>query len=186
MVDFFNKFDKKVAMKSLFLLVIFTLLVSCGSTVAVDYDTKTDFSLYKSYDFYPEIASGLNNLDDKRIIRITDSLLHEKGYTRSKTPQFLINFFAKESLSGPKTTLGIGVGGGSGNVGMGVGSDIPLGGLIVNQLLTFDFVDSLSDSLFWQAVNNGELKEKANPEQREAYYVSVISKIIQKFPPEPK
>src|SRR5690625_7322163 len=97
--------------------IVSFLLVSCGAAVAVDYDSQTDFSQYRSYDFYPDIDSGLNQLDDVRIMRIADSLLQQKGLVRSAQPDIYINFHARESVVRSRNTLGVGVGGSGRNVG---------------------------------------------------------------------
>lgn len=151
--------------------------------MGVDYDEKTDFSQYKTFNFYPSIESGLSDLDDKRIIKITDSLLRQRGFTRAEDPQFYINFFASEILTNSRNTIGIGVGGGGRNVGVGVSGGIPIGGRVINQRLTVDFIDTEKDDLIWQAVADGEIKEKATPVQKESYYWSVLTKIIKKYPP---
>jgi hypothetical protein len=169
---------------SIFILSIF--LVSCGATVAVDYDKQVDFSKYNSYNYYPSIDSGLNELDDNRIMQITDSLLQQRGFVKSKTPQLYINFFARESVSNSRNTIGIGIGSGGRNVGVGVSGGIPIGGRVVNQQLTMDFIDTEKDDLVWQAIADGEMKERATPQQKEAYYVSIIQKILAKYPPSKK
>jgi len=158
-------------------------LSSCGATVAVDYDKQLDFSKYNSYNYFPTIDSGLNELDDKRIIQITDSLLQQRGFTKSKTPQLYINFYVHESISNSRNTIGIGIGSGGGNVRVGLSGGIPIGGKVVNQQLTLDFIDTEKDDLVWQAVADGEMKERATPEQKENYYFSVIQKILTKYPP---
>tara|TARA_R110002012_G_scaffold113371_2_gene259400 strand:+ start:9801 stop:10352 length:552 start_codon:yes stop_codon:yes gene_type:complete len=175
--------EKDNAMKLVPILFLSILLSSCGATVAVDYDKKVDFSKYNSYNYFPTIDSGLNQLDDSRIMHITDSLLQQSGFVKSETPQLYINFYARESVSRSRNTIGIGVGGGGGNVGVGVSGGIPIGGNVVNQQLTIDFIDVVKDDLVWQAVAEGELKERATPQQKEAYYVSVIKKILAKYPP---
>ena len=78
------------------------------------------------------------------------------------------------------------MGSGGGNVGVGVSGGIPIGGKVVDQQLTVDFIDVVKDELVWQAVAEGEMKDRATPEQKEAYYFSVIQKILKKFPPEKK
>ncbi|MEM0518158.1 DUF4136 domain-containing protein [Aequorivita flava] len=170
-------------MKLLPILILSILLSSCGATVAVDYDKQVDFEKYNSYNYFPTIDSGLNELDDNRIIHITDSLLQQRGFTKSETPQLYINFYARESVSRSRNTIGIGVGGGGGNVGVGVSGGIPIGGNVVNQQLTIDFIDVEKDDLVWQAVADGEMKERATPQQKEAYYISVLQKILTKYPP---
>ena len=170
-------------MKFLSLGFIAMVLMSCGAAVSIDYDEQIDFSQYQSYNYFPDIESGLNQLDDKRIMQASDSLLQGRGFVKSETPQILINFFAKEYLSNSRNTIGIGVGGGGGNVGVGVSGGIPIGGKVINQSLTVDFIDASNDSLIWQAVVDGEFKEKANPAQREAYYFNVLAKAFKKYPP---
>lgn len=166
---------------SIFVLSVF--LISCGATVAVDYDTEADFSVYKSYNFYPTLDSGLSKLDDDRIIHITDSLMQDRGFIKSETPQLYINFYAHESVSPSKSTLGIGVGGGGGNVGVGVSGGIPIGGRVINQELIMDFIDVKNDNLVWQAVADGEIKDRSTPEKKEDYYVGVLQKMLKKYPP---
>lgn len=173
-------------MKFFSAVFIVLLLVSCGASVVVDYDQKVDFSKYNSYNFYPSIDSGLSELDNSRIIQIADSLLQGRGFEKSNFPQLYINFYARESVSNSPNTIGIGIGSGGGNVGIGVSGGIPIGGRVVNQQLTIDFIDASKDDLIWQAVAEGEMKERATPQQKEAYYLGVIEKILKKYPPEKK
>ncbi|QAA81679.1 DUF4136 domain-containing protein [Aequorivita sp. H23M31] len=170
-------------MKFLSTISMVLLLVSCGASVAVDYDKNVDFSKYTSYNFYPSIDSGLTELDDSRIMQIADSLFQGRGFEKSNSPQLYINFYARENISNSRSTLGIGIGGSGSNVGVGVSGGIPIGGRIINQQLTMDFIDVSKDDLVWQAVADGELKERATPEQKEAYYLAIIEKILKKYPP---
>lgn len=170
-------------MRFLFTLLLSVFLVSCGATVAVDYDKETDFSQFNSFDFYPDIDSGLSELDNARIIRITDSLMQERGFTRSENPRLLINFYAEEHISNSRSTIGVGVGQSTGNMSVGVSGGIPIGSRTINQMLTVDFVDAERDLLIWTAEINGELKERFTPEQKEGYYLFVIKKMLAKYPP---
>jgi hypothetical protein len=69
-------------MKLIYGIILSILLISCGVTVSIDYDKEADFSKYKSYNFFPTIDSGLNELENKRIISISDSLLQQKGFIK--------------------------------------------------------------------------------------------------------
>lgn len=171
-------------MKSIIPLAISFLLFSCGPTVYVDYEKQQDFSEFTTYQFYPDIDSGLNELDDKRIKAAIDSVLQLRGFTRTDYNRFYINFYVNESISNSRSTIGVGIGGGGGNVGVGVSGGIPIGGRVIDQRLTIDFIDATKDqSLVWQAVVTDELKEKATPQQKEAYYLSIVGKALKKFPP---
>jgi len=173
-------------MKHLLLIVATAILISCGATVNYDYDTETDFSGYKTYDFYPNISSNLSELDNARVIKSTDSILQLRGFTKSNSPDFLINFFASEFITKSSTTIGFGVGGGGHNGGVGVSGGVPVGGNEINQQLTFDFIDEKTDKLIWKAEGNDVLKVKANTAQKDAYYFSLISKMLKGYPPKKK
>lgn len=170
-------------MKVLYFLMLSVLLFSCGPTVGIDYDKQTNFAQYTTYNYFPEIKSGLNDLDNDRIMNAADSLLQSRGFIKSETPQIYVNFFARETISNSRNTIGIGIGSGGGNVGVGVSGGIPIGGREVNQQLTLDFIDVNKDDLVWQAVIDGSFKEKARPKVREAYYISIINKVLDKYPP---
>jgi len=165
------------------MLPLLLLLVSCGAAVVSDYDTTTDFSKYQTYNFYGSIDSGLNDLDDKRILRITDSILTLKGFRKVEHPQLLINFYAKEVVTSSRNTIGIGIGGGGRNMGVGVSGGIPIGGNDIEQKFTFDVIDALDDKLIWQGVLEKRFKENSTPNQKELYYGRLLSSILDKFPP---
>lgn len=172
-------------MKFLSILLVL-ILFSCGASVVVDYDSKTDFSKYSTFNFYPSIDSGLNDLDDQRIIVAIDSMMSKKGIRKEESPQFYINFYARENVTPSRNTIGIGIGGGGGNVGVGVSGGIPIGGHEIQQHLTLDLIDVQNDQLIWQGTLEGRFKENSSPSQKQAYYQSVIEKILQKFPPSAK
>lgn len=171
-------------MRILYTLLLSILLFSCGAAVTIDYDSEVDFLKYRTFDFYPDIDSGLSKLDDARIVRITDSLMQQRGFVRSESPQLLINFYAEETISNSRSTIGVGVGQSTGNMNVGVSGNIPIGGRTINQLLTVDFVDAKRDRLIWTAEINGELKERFTFEERNGYYLFVIKKMLAKYPPE--
>jgi hypothetical protein len=123
------------------LLVIF-LILSCTAPRAVfDYDEKTDFSQYKTYNFYPDIETGLSGLNNKRMFRLTDSIMKARGFRKTATPDFYINietsFFEPEQNGG----VGVGVGGGGRNAGGGVSIGLPIGSSKRNQEIVIDLVD---------------------------------------------
>lgn len=170
-------------MKYLLILFASAILISCGTTVAYDYDASTDFSGYQTYNYYPNIKSNLSSLDNVRIIKATDSILIARGFVKSESPQILINFFISEYLTQSNTSIGFGVGTGGYNGGVGVSGGVPVGGDIVKQKITFDFIDNKEDKLIWQAIGNDDLKVKANSQQKDVYYFTVISKMLKGYPP---
>lgn len=173
-------------MKYILSCCVLALLYSCGSTVGVDFDTEKDFSEYKTFNFYNPLSSGLNELDEKRIVKITDSLLTAKGMFKSENPQILINFYSKEYLSNSGNTIGVGFGNVGRNTSVGISGGIPIGGKEVNQQLTIDFIDANLDALVWQAQAEGSFKEKSTPEQKVKYYTQILTKVFNKYPPKKK
>jgi len=160
------------------------LLISCGSTVAVDYENGTNWTEFKGYQFYTEMETGLSQLDNNRVMQAADSILELRGLQRTDYNDFYINFYVEEALSESRNTLGIGIGSGGGNVGIGGGIGIPIGGRVINQHITLEFIEAeLGDKLVWQAVYDGVLKEKATPRQKKVYYAKVMAKMLAEYPP---
>lgn len=181
-------------MKFMYMFLISIVFVSCGSSVALDYEKGTDWSQFTAYQFSQahagpngeeQVSSGLNELDDKRVMRAVDSVFQARGYQKTDYNQFYIDFFVEEYLSNSRNTIGIGLGSGGRNVNVGGGIGIPIGGKIINQRFTLEFYEADSGrKLLWQAIYDGELKEKATPAQKDAYYFNVVSKMLKKYPPE--
>lgn len=171
-------------MKSLYLIFFSFLMLSCGVMVSVDYDKEIDFSKYHTFNFYPDIESGLSYLEDQRIIHVADSLLQERGFDRSENPDFLINFFAEEIVQNSRNTMGVSIGSSSRNSHIGISGGIPIGDRIINQYLTVDFVDAKKDLLVLRAEASGEYKEHVTPKRKKQYYISVLEKVFKNFPPE--
>lgn len=170
-------------MKLLAVGLLAFLLFSCGASVAVDFEKETAWNQYTTYAFYPDIESGFNELDDKRIKKAIDSVFVMRTIQPSETPRFYINFYGQQVLAQSRNTIGIGLGGGGGNVGVSGGVGIPINGRVIQQQLTLDFVDVATDELIWQAVIDAQIKERATPKQKDAHYVNVMRKALNKFPP---
>ena len=172
-------------MKNFLFIALSALLVSCGATVNTDYDKDTDWATsYKSYQLYRDMNSGLNELDDIRVSKAIDSTLKQKSFIRTDYNQYWVGFVVEETLSNSRNTIGIGLGSGGGGLSVGGGVGIPIGGKVIKQRITIEVRDG--DKLVWQAVYDGELKEKATPKQKEAYYNKVIPRMLKDFPPKEK
>lgn len=172
-----------------FFLVL--LLVSCGVTNVIhDYDEQQDFSIYKTYNFFPEMQTGLNELDHKRLLRVTDSLLQAKGLVKSDSPDLYINFKTQSRKEASNTNIGVGVGGGSvgrgGGINIGVGGAIPIGGPVTFMEVTTDFVDVQRDELVWQAVAEKRFYPNNAPSVHEQFFQKVLEKSLTKYPPKKK
>ncbi len=174
-------------MKGLGYLFIVLFLVACSSIrVNYDYDKETNYSNYSTYNYYPDMASGLNELDTKRLIKAIDVTMQNKGILLSEEPDFFINIFSSSFQAPRNNTVGVGVGSGGGNVGGGVSFGIPVGQSKFTREIVFDFVDSQKDAMFWQAVSESSLRDNASPNEREAILKQLVEKVFIKYPPQKK
>jgi hypothetical protein len=171
-------------MKYIGTLLIVLLICSCTAPKAVfDYDKKTDFTKYKTYNYYPDIETGLSGLNDKRMFRLTDSIMQARGFRKTATPDFYINvetgFFEPDQNGG----VGVGVGGGGRSAGGGISIGLPIGSSKRNHEIVLDLVDVRQDLLIWQAIITGFFKEEATPEERVNYFRAVLLKAFEDYPP---
>ncbi|MCD2260478.1 DUF4136 domain-containing protein [Psychroserpens luteolus] len=171
-------------MKYLSLILMLVLVTSC-STIRVNYDYEktTDFSTYKTYNYFTNINSGMSELDTKRLFRALDQALQSRGYTLSENPDFLIDIGSSEFQQQRNNNVGVGVGGTGRNVGGGISIGLPLGQTQMAREIVFEFVDDTKKGLFWQAVSESNYKPNASPEKREAQFKALVEKVLEGFPP---
>ncbi|MEM9144135.1 MAG: DUF4136 domain-containing protein [Bacteroidota bacterium] len=168
-----------------FLLVF--LFISCQAIrVDYDYDEKTNFSDYTTFNYYPDMDTGLSELDTRRLLGVLDIALKAKGLVYSEEPDFLINISSDTYQSQQNSAVGVGVGGTGRNLGGGVNIGVPIGGRSLERQIQFDFVDTRKDMLFWQAISESAFREKASPEEREQNLREIVEKVFSKYPPGPK
>ena len=169
-------------MKSLkYLFLIF--IVACSSTnIVYDYDGKTDFKVYRTFNFFEDAGKGLNELNVKRVTNEITNVLQQKDMKLAENPDMYINILSKENKKIERGTIGIGIGGGQ-NVGFGISGGIPIGSKKINEELLIDFVDGKTNQLIWQGISNNQLKENASPDDRRVYYAKIIVKMLSNYPP---
>lgn len=174
-------------MKSLKYILLLSLIVSCAPIyVNYDYEKATDFSKYKTYNFYSDMKTGLSELDEKRFFNVLNEKLAERGLTQSDAPDFFIDIKSSEYEEVPRNNVGVGLGGSGGNVGGGISIGIPVGQSKVNRQIIMDFVDENQGGLFWQAVSESSFNPDASPEKREERLSAIVNKILEGFPPKTK
>lgn len=162
-------------------------MTSCSSIrVDYDYEKSTDFTTYKTYNYYSDINSGMSALDTKRLFRALDDALQSKGYAISDTPDFFIDIKSVEFQQQRQNNVGVGVGGTGRNVGGGISIGLPLGQSQLGREIVFEFVDENGTGLFWQAVSESNYRPNATPEKREAQFIAIVNKVLDGFPPEIK
>src|SRR5690606_14189184 len=103
------------------------LIISCASVrVNYDYEKATDFTIYKTYNYYSDMNMGMSELDSRRLLDALDASLQAKGMTISDSPDFLINVRSSTYQEAQRSNMGVGVAGGGGNVGGGISIGIPV------------------------------------------------------------
>ncbi len=158
---------------------------SCSAIhVDYDYEKSTDFQVYKTYNYYGDIDTGLSGLDDKRLFRALDSILMTRGYTFAEAPDFFIDIKSEEFRQQAGNNIGIGAGGGGRNMGGGISIGLPLGQSQLGRQIVFEFVDEDKKIMFWQAVSESNYRPNATPEKRTALFVAIVEKVLKGFPPE--
>ena len=171
-------------MKIIKLLTLTTLVLiflsSCASvSVSSDYDSKTDFSKYKTFAFYKKgiDKSKISDIDKKRILRAIESELIAKGMTKSSNPDLLVSIFAKSQKrvdvynnhwrphyygsyywrnNYSKYTEGT---------------------------LLIDLIDKEGKELLWQGVGKGVLSTSKKVEKKEARINEFVAEIMKIYPP---
>lgn len=163
--------------------ILYTFLIfifGCSSSnVKYDYDTQQDFSTYKTYNFYPELETGLSELDDKRLLNATDSILQIKGLVKSETPDLHVNFKSNTYQARSNTNFGVGVGVGRGPVN--VGGSFPLNGQQQRIQLIVDLIDTKTNALVWQAEIDDTQNSKQTPETRTSFFRIMLQKVFKEF-----
>lgn len=171
-------------MKTIKIIVLALLIVSCAPIrVNYDYEKTTDFTKYKTYNYYSDLETGMNELDTKRLIAALDANLQSKGLSLSEIPNFFINIQSSEFQETQRNTFGVGLGGGGGNVGGGLSLGIPIGQSKINRRIIIDFIDENGKGLFWQSVSESSYNPKASPEKREATLITIVEKVLTNYPP---
>ena len=174
-------------MKAIKIIPLITLLFSssCSSVmVNSDYDKNAVFSLYKTYAFQ---KSGIDkveisDLDKKRILRAIDNEMIKKGFTKSETPDLLINIFTKKreqvDIIQYHSNWGYGWRWGVGPFMWGGETTVASN---TENTLFIDIIDVAKIELIWQGEGNGYLTKKTD--QKEARINEFVAKILAQYPP---
>lgn len=163
---------------------LFFILIACGGPKAVyDYDEQANFSSYSTFSIYPEINTGLSQLDERRLLNSVEKVMQERNFSASQNPDLYLNIYTEEYREESRNSLGVGVGGTGRNFGVGVSGGIPLGGPETFLRLTFDLIDVTTDALVWQAVVDSKFDFNARPEDRQERFDKIVREALKGYPP---
>lgn len=171
--------------KILPLLFLFILSACSSIRVNSDYDSRADFTQYKTYAFH---KSGIDKvqisgLDKKRILRAIDNELSLKGMSKSENPDLLVNIFTKEREQIDVNQFNMGWG-----YGWGWGWNPYLwgGNTYVSSstqgTLYIDLIDAKKKELIWEGEGIGVLTE--NRRDKEKQINEFVAKILAQYPPD--
>lgn len=162
--------------------VIFALLVvfvatSCSTLrTSYDYDKQVDFGKYKTFAFHKEgmDRSKLNAIDKKRFISAITVTLEAKGLVKNtENPDFLVNVIVKG-----KERIDV-----SENYPYGYGwwytPSVSVRQYTENTIL-IDLIDTEKKVLVWQGIGTGQFG--SNVEDRDAYVLEAVHKILENYP----
>lgn len=174
-------------MKTLRILpVLLLILASCASVhVNSDYDKKADFTQFKTYAFFKNGIDKveISDLDKKRILRSIDETMSTKGFTKSDSPDLLINFFTKSQDEVNINQYGAGWG-----YGYGWGWNPYFYGSTVHTntegTLYIDIIDAKKKEMIWQGQGVGYLTK--DTERKDEVIKDFVSKILAQYPPQKK
>lgn len=171
--------------KLLSVLLITAVVASCSPVrVATDYDDKADFTVYKTYGFFKEgiDKTNISDLDKKRILRAIDEEMTKKGFTKSESPDLLVNIFTEARQEVNINQMGMGWGYGWGWNPWMWGGNRTMVSTSTEGTLYIDLIDGRKKELVWQGVGTGVLT--LDREKKQERINEFVAKIIAQFPPQ--
>ena len=170
------------AIKLLPLLLLF-LVASCYSVrVTTDYDTKADFSKFKTFAFYKKGIDKveISDLDKRRILKALESEMIAKGFTKSENPDVLVNIFTKSRQKVDIYNNHMYFGWHPWYYGPNFGMHISK---YTEGTLFVDLIDANKKELAWQGIGSGALSTSGNVAKKEERIKHFVAEIMTKYPP---
>jgi len=173
--------------KFLPVLLLFILGSCCSVRVTSDYDKNVDFGQFKTYAFYKNGIDKveISDLDKKRILRAIDETMAAKGFTKSETPDLLINIFtkAREQVNVNQFNAGWGYGWSYGwNPYVWGGNTYTYTN--TEGTLYIDLIDAKKKEMVWQGEGVGYLTQDVD--KKDEVIKNFVAKILEQYPPQAK
>jgi len=175
------------------LLLSALLLHGCaGKKISFDYDSSTDFSQIKTYQWDPQPSAGFakaNPLIHKRIISAIDKNLESRGLKPSDSADMTISYrlSLEKKLSSSPVSMGIGMSVGKSNRGhISVSSGNRLKE-VTEGTLVIDMISNPDKTLIWRAMSSQKISRKASSaEKSESRINSIVYDMLVNYPPKKK
>ena len=178
-------------MKSLVAVLFTLLLTACSSepTTKFDYNEKTNFSLFKSFQFVEQTAPDLdaNPVMDNRIKQAIESALIRQLFTaQTEHADLQINFHFTEQEKENNSSFSIGLGGskigGSGAAGVGLSTSVPIDSDAT--IMTKIFIDiSHEGEAIWHGTDVFEGKGDMSFQDKALAITATVDRLLSNFPP---
>ena len=101
-------------MKKIALLTLLIISTACSSIkTSFDYDKEVDFTKYKTYAFSEDAVNlKIDDLNRKRLLTALENQMTLKGFTKSATPDIIVDIHVKgqQYQTATATTTGTGYG----------------------------------------------------------------------------
>ena len=172
-----NSDMRRLSIFPVLLMVITTIGCYPIYGVGYDYDKKSDFAQYRSYDWLPiSPEAWMKNSDVKYIEEAVNTQLEAKGRKMSsKNPDFLVS--VQVAKDGELRVT---------DYSLLYGQPVEPGKRVHKEgTLALDFVDAKSRNLIWRGWARAELRQIKAPEKRAQRINSAVEKILGNFPPAP-
>jgi len=173
--------------KLLLFLTLAIFAVSCSSIkISSDFDKTASFNNYKTYKFTDEAMKlPVDDINRNRLIAAAETELGLKGFTKSETPDVLIDIQLKGKNVQTATANTSGGYGHGYRYGWGGGfstTTINYDSYIEGTLFV-DMIDAAKNQLVWQGRGVGTLDPEADQAKREKNNNYAMKQIFTKYPP---
>ena len=179
--------------KTILLITAIVLLVGCQTVrVSQDYAVDTDFNQYKTYGYFKQGIddADITDLDKKRILKAIDNQMLASGFTKSESPDIMINIFTKTQKRVDVYKGGFGYGGfgygGFGRGGFGYGGFGGFGNNVSTSnegILYIDFIDAKKKDLIWQGIGTAAVRSN-DPVKKTERINKIVQEILIQYPPQ--
>jgi hypothetical protein len=171
-------------------LAIVALAGCSGIRVGADWDRKTDFARYKTYDWLPVIEEEFAldprldvSLLSRRVRTAADRELQAMGFALdANQPDFLVRWHAASRTRLQATAMDRGYARGRGGWGYGTRTDVHIREYEQGALI-LDFVDRETNVLFWTGFAEAEIRFSASSDRRRKRINEAVVKLLAQFPP---
>ena len=161
------------------------------ASVQYDYDAKTPYSGYRTFDWLPgpgpapgSAGEFDNAIMNDRVYRAVETELLAKGFRRvvDADPDFLVRYFPRAEPSRSRQ-VHLGLGFGMGPLGVGVAAPVGAAQRQAVAGIVLEIQDGRSRSLVWKATAPGALQESERAGEADADVKEAIRAMLKRFPP---